>query len=131
MGEPVRIMDLARDLITLSGFRPNEDIEIKVVGIRPGEKLYEELSIAGENVSRTEHPKIGIWKNRSEDWDALLAAIQELLARADGLTRDEARLLLSKIVPEFELEPRPRRAPGRAASAPDAPPDVLPGIAPA
>src|SRR5690606_32496906 len=50
MGEPVRIVDLAREMITLSGLRVGEDIEIKFTGIRPGEKLYEELSVLGENI---------------------------------------------------------------------------------
>ncbi|MCA9242592.1 MAG: polysaccharide biosynthesis protein, partial [Phycisphaerales bacterium] len=68
MGEPVKIVDLARDLITLSGFRPDEDIEITFTGMRPGEKLYEELMIEGEDVSHTSHPKIGIWRRRVEEW---------------------------------------------------------------
>src|SRR3989339_1665037 len=65
MGEPVKIVDLANMLITLSGFRPGEDIEIVFTGPRPGEKLFEELRIEGEGMQRTRHPKIGIWKNFS------------------------------------------------------------------
>jgi FlaA1/EpsC-like NDP-sugar epimerase len=107
MGEPVRIVDLARDLITLSGFRPEEDIEITFVGIRPGEKLFEELAIEGEDVSRTAHPKIGIWQNRPVQWDDLNTAIKSLLDRADDITREETRTLLKEIVPEFQLEPPP------------------------
>jgi len=107
MGEPVRIVDLARDLITLSGFRPGEDIEITFVGVRPGEKLYEELAIEGEDVARTAHPKIGIWQHRAADFDGLLPAIEELLRDADGLDRDEARLRLKQLVPEFQLDTAP------------------------
>ena len=55
MGEPVKIVDLARELITLSGFRPGEDIEITYSGLRPGEKLFEELSIEGEDMLPTKH----------------------------------------------------------------------------
>jgi FlaA1/EpsC-like NDP-sugar epimerase len=58
MGEPVRIVDLANDMIRLSGLRVGEDIEIQIVGLRPGEKLYEELYDASENHQRTTHPKI-------------------------------------------------------------------------
>jgi FlaA1/EpsC-like NDP-sugar epimerase len=105
MGEPVKIVDLARDLITLSGFRPGEDIEVTFVGVRPGEKLYEELAIEGEGVSRTAHPKIGIWQKRSEDWDWLLQAAANLLRDADKLDREDARRRLKEIVPEFHLEP--------------------------
>jgi FlaA1/EpsC-like NDP-sugar epimerase len=104
MGEPVKIVDLARDLITLSGFRPGEDIEVEFVGVRPGEKLYEELAIEGEDVSRTAHPKIGIWQKRSEDWDGLLEAIDGLLEDADRLDREEARRRLKRVVPEFQFD---------------------------
>ncbi len=103
MGEPVKIVDLARDLITLSGFRPGEDIEIKYVGVRPGEKLYEELAIEGEDVSRTAHSKIGIWQKRSEDWDELLKTMDGLLADADSLDREQTRQRLKEAVPEFYL----------------------------
>jgi FlaA1/EpsC-like NDP-sugar epimerase len=58
MGEPVRILDLAHDMIRLSGMRAGDDIEVQIVGLRPGEKLYEELYDAGETHQRTAHPKI-------------------------------------------------------------------------
>jgi FlaA1/EpsC-like NDP-sugar epimerase len=58
MGNPVKIVDLARQLIELSGLRPDEDIDIEFVGLRPGEKLFEELSHTGENITETNHPKI-------------------------------------------------------------------------
>lgn len=104
MGEQVKIIDLARDLITLSGFRPDEDIEIKAVGMRPGEKLYEELLIEGEDVSETNHPKIGVWQNRAADVDDVLPLIEGLLAEADTIEREAARMRLREIVPEFQLE---------------------------
>jgi FlaA1/EpsC-like NDP-sugar epimerase len=105
MGEPVKIVDLAREMITLSGFRPGEDIEITFTGVRPGEKLFEELMIEGEGVSRTQHPKIGIWQCKPVQWEPLLAAIDSLAAEADNLARDEVRARLQAIVPEYHLEP--------------------------
>ncbi|MEP0846806.1 MAG: polysaccharide biosynthesis protein [Phycisphaerae bacterium] len=105
MGEPVRILDLARDLITLSGFRPGEDIEIVFSGVRPGEKLFEELSIEGEGISHTSHPKIGIWTRRSVDFEFVAEVSERLLADADRLTREEIRARLKEIVPEFYIEP--------------------------
>ena len=58
MGEPVKIMDLARNMIRLSGYEPEQDIPIQITGLRPGEKLYEELLTAGEGTSKTAHTKI-------------------------------------------------------------------------
>jgi FlaA1/EpsC-like NDP-sugar epimerase len=107
MGEQVKIVDLAREMITLSGFRPDVDIKITFCGMRPGEKLYEELAIDGEGVSRTAHPKIGIWQNIPVDWDALCQQIDRLVADADRLNRDDARRRLKQIVPEFYLETPP------------------------
>lgn len=111
MGEPVKIVDLARDLITLSGFRPGDDIEIRFVGMRPGEKLFEELSIEGEDVCRTSHPKIGTWRHRHADLETLMPKINALLSDADMLDRDHARNRLKEIVPEFLFE-TPPAAPG-------------------
>ena len=117
MGEQVKIVDLARQMITLSGFRPDVDIKISFCGMRPGEKLYEELAIDGEGVSRTPHPKIGIWQNIPADWDTLLPAIDRLVADADRLTREDTRRRLKDIVPEFHLEPpSPRVEPARLAN---------------
>jgi len=106
MGEPVRIVDLARELITLSGFRPEEDIEIRFTGLRPGEKLFEELSIAGEDMLPTTHPKIAVWKNIPKDRDFLRSHIDELLEVAQ--TQDHAKIVQSIkiLVPEFIDEDR-------------------------
>jgi FlaA1/EpsC-like NDP-sugar epimerase len=104
MGEPVKIVDLARDLITLSGFRPEEDIKIEFSGIRPGEKLYEELAIDGEDVARTPHPKIGIWQTIPVDVVELLPVVDHFITAVDGWSRDQIRDELKRIVPEFQLE---------------------------
>ena len=72
MGEPVKIADLARDLIVLSGLVPGDDIEIQFTGLRPGEKLFEELSVTGEKADKTRHPKIFVGRFRPCDWDGLL-----------------------------------------------------------
>ena len=101
MGEPVRIVDLARELIILSGFRPEEDIEIEFVGVRPGEKLFEELSIKGEDMQPTRHPKIGIWKNISIDRDRLRAGINELVTVAQKQDYKEIVEKIKELVPEY------------------------------
>jgi FlaA1/EpsC-like NDP-sugar epimerase len=104
MGEPVRIYDLATDLIRLSGLEPGQDIEIRVTGMRPGEKLYEELFFTGVDVAPTEHPKILRARDaesstgHTADIDALIRAARE--NRADGTIR---RLIL-KLVPEYAGE---------------------------
>src|SRR5215471_16166195 len=69
MGEPVKIADLARDLITLSGLTPDEDIEIQFTGLRPGEKLFEELSVDAEHADTTRHPKIFVGRFRPYPWE--------------------------------------------------------------
>ena len=102
MGEPVKIVDLARQMIVLSGLRPGDDIEIKFTGVRPGEKLYEELSISGEDFAQTGHEKIFVWKHRREDWESVCRAIGELIGIADSATPDEVRSKLAVIVPEYD-----------------------------
>jgi FlaA1/EpsC-like NDP-sugar epimerase len=101
MGEPVKIVDLAFDLITLSGLRPHEDVEIRFTGMRPGEKLFEELSIAGEDVSPTKHPKIGIMLKRPEDFHRVCERIEFLESVSDTATADELRAELARTVPEY------------------------------
>ena len=104
MGEPVKIVDLARELITLSGFRPGEDIEMIFTGPRPGEKLFEELSIAGENMQPTRHPKIVVWNNIPMDRDRLRTGMSEAVEVAK--TQDHARIVekIRALVPEYKAE---------------------------
>jgi FlaA1/EpsC-like NDP-sugar epimerase len=101
MGEPVKIVDLARELITLSGFKPGEDIEITFTNPRPGEKLFEELSIEGEDMQRTRHPKISIWKNIPMDRDKLRAGINKLVTAAQTQNYDEIIRKIKELVPEY------------------------------
>jgi len=101
MGEPVKIVDLARELITLSGFRPGEDIEMVFTGPRPGEKLFEELRIEGEDMQRTRHPKIRIWKNIPMDRDKLRTGISELVDIAKTKNYSEISQKIKDLVPEY------------------------------
>ena len=106
MGEPVKIVDLARDLIRLSGFS-EEEIPIVYTGARPGEKLFEELSTTGESMAKTRHSKIFIGKIESRGESEILREIEHLAALAETATREEIREALSAMVPEMgapELE---------------------------
>ena len=102
MGEPVKIVDLARDLITLSGFTPGEDIEIKFTGVRPGEKLFEELALEGEDMAPTSHEKIAVWKRAPIAKDTLMQGIEELVQLAETNNGDTIRKTLKKLVPEYQ-----------------------------
>jgi FlaA1/EpsC-like NDP-sugar epimerase len=101
MGEPVKIVDLARELITLSGFRPGEDIEMVFTGMRPGEKLFEELSIEGEDMRRTSHPKIRIWKNIPMDRERLRTGINELITIARMQNYSQIVEKIKELVAEY------------------------------
>ena len=105
MGEPVRIFDLAIDLIRLSGLEPGADIEIHFTGSRPGEKLYEELFFKGTHVVPTEHPKI-LRARDAESGDAPDKAITALIdAARENRPAGYIRRLLSALVPEYHLPP--------------------------
>jgi FlaA1/EpsC-like NDP-sugar epimerase len=111
MGEPVRILDLARDMISLSGLRPGVDIDIVFSGKRPGEKLFEELSGTGEDIGDTSHPKIGIWRAKANDWESIQNDVDQLVRLVDELDALELQSRLKQLVPEYMRETRstPRR----------------------
>lgn len=108
MGEPVKIVDLARQMITLSGFRPGEDIDIIFTGIRPGEKLFEELHTKGENIEPTVHPKVLVWRSRPTKWEVVERAIEELTKLQTCHDRQPIIEALRRIVPEYNPHDPPR-----------------------
>lgn len=101
MGESVKIIDLAKKMIQLSGFELGKDIEIKVIGLRPGEKLYEELLANEENTLTTHHPQILRAKLRSEE-ESKIEEINDLIALFDGQNNIEIVRQMKRIVPEFK-----------------------------
>ena len=115
MGQPIRIIDLAHDLIRLSGLEPNKDIEIRYTGIRPGEKLFEELSTAGEGIARTTHPKIFTGTYDSPHLPALRAQLETLGALCKSANPSAIPGALTQLVPEFGDD--------KAHSEPPAPPN--------
>ena len=123
MGAPVKILDLATQMITLSGFTPHTDIEIVFTGLRPGEKLYEELSQGNEEITGTDHPKISRLVAPplpKGDINAHLATLTDALN--DGLYHPEIlRELLAVIVPEYRPFTQPPTTP-----APPIPPAAEP-----
>jgi FlaA1/EpsC-like NDP-sugar epimerase len=100
MGSPVRILDLAEQLIRRNGLRPGEDIAIRFSGVRPGEKLFEELAGESETTRPTMHPKINVWE-LPPAVPAQVAAALDLLAGSVGGTRDEVIAALRKCVVEY------------------------------
>ncbi|MCQ2382854.1 MAG: polysaccharide biosynthesis protein [Clostridia bacterium] len=101
MGTPVKIVDLARDLISLSGFRPDSDIKIVFTGIRPGEKLFEELSVAKESADKTKHPKIFIGHIiPPENSNEFLLKVTHLEEMAKQNSQNISSLI-KEIVPEY------------------------------
>src|SRR4051812_8485946 len=122
MGSPVRILDLARELIARNGLRPNEDIQIRFSGVRPGEKLHEELAGPDERTRETMHPKIRVWELPPADPTQVKEALT-LLSRATAGTRDEAVAALRRCVPEYlptslESPPESAASPSRARALP-------------
>jgi FlaA1/EpsC-like NDP-sugar epimerase len=102
MGEPVRIEKLARDLIRLSGLEPDRDIEIIYTGLRPGEKLFEELVLNDENAVKTRHSKIFISRLAGVDYNYLTAKLQELEKYVDYDER-YVKKILKELVPNYRV----------------------------
>ncbi|HSB27462.1 MAG TPA: nucleoside-diphosphate sugar epimerase/dehydratase, partial [Pyrinomonadaceae bacterium] len=115
MGEPLLITDLAETLISLSGFKPYEDIEIIETGLRPGEKLCEELRIEDEDRAATEHPKIFINDLGALDRETLDTALERVVQLVAN--RDEAGILmfLSELIPESRLNGASKKTIARAS----------------
>jgi FlaA1/EpsC-like NDP-sugar epimerase len=101
MGEPVRIVDLARNLILLSGLRPDEDIKIEFSGIRPGEKLYEELSTLDEGTLPTSHDKINVFAGAALPWCIMENQLESLTEACSARNLKKLVLLLKDLVPEY------------------------------
>jgi|WetSurMetagenome_2_1015567.scaffolds.fasta_scaffold01171_3 FlaA1/EpsC-like NDP-sugar epimerase len=117
MGEPVRIVDLARDLIRLTGLEPDRDIEIRYTGLRPGEKLFEELFGADEAYGQTQHEKIFVYRNgnsaaaaeahvghrqAARDASSLAGQLDALIFAAQQGDASAVRSRLSELVPEYQ-----------------------------
>jgi len=104
MGEPVRIVDLARDLIRLSGLEPGRDIKICYTGLRPGEKLFEELFGADEVYQQTRHEKVFVYRNgdAAAAKSPLASQIDALILAARQGESVEVRCRLSELVPEYQ-----------------------------
>jgi FlaA1/EpsC-like NDP-sugar epimerase len=101
MGKPMKILDVARDLIRLHGLEPDRDVPIRFIGLRPGEKLYEELITEGEGIVATTHEKIRVIRGNHYDARALGGLIDELIAAADTYNRSAIKQKLKEIVPEY------------------------------
>jgi FlaA1/EpsC-like NDP-sugar epimerase len=101
MGEPVRIVDLARDLIMLCGKEPEKDVEIAYTGMRPGEKLYEELLLAEEGTIPSEHEKIFVARSVGDTGEEFDGRMQALVAAADARDVDALKAALCALVPSY------------------------------
>ena len=102
MGKPVKIYDLAMDLIKLSGLTPGRDIEIKITGLRPGEKLYEELLMDEEGLGKTTHDKIFIGKPSELSLDTLKPKLEELRFALDNQNKADTARKISEVVSTYD-----------------------------
>jgi FlaA1/EpsC-like NDP-sugar epimerase len=102
MGEPVKIADLAKNLILLSGLQPERDIEIQFTGLRPGEKMFEELNLQDEHLIPTSHAKIRSYVgNHNPDAMQIKASLQHLQAIVEGQDVANLVLLLKELIPDY------------------------------
>ena len=101
MGEPIKIDKLARDLIRLSGREPDTEIEIRHIGLRPGEKLYEELITEGEGIVPTEHEKIMVLRGNGFDYTNIRTQIERLSSKAAAFDEAGIKQILKEMIPEY------------------------------
>jgi len=101
MGKPIKIVDLARQMIELSGLKPDEDIQIEFVGVRPGEKLFEELNHSGEDFAPTTHPKIRRFISPPMQLARLHETFENLRRRLHNDGADQLKRLLQEAVPDY------------------------------
>ncbi|HEY7090439.1 MAG TPA: nucleoside-diphosphate sugar epimerase/dehydratase [Tepidisphaeraceae bacterium] len=116
MGEPVRILDLATEMIRRAGLRPDEDIQIQITGIRPGEKLYEELAADDEQTRPTSHDKIRVWQIPQATTQQIRRMLERLHLVLDS-SREQVMEALSACVPEYRPDGTARIDPITDASA--------------
>ncbi len=102
MGKPVRIVDIARDLIRLNGLEPEKDIPVQFTGLRPGEKLFEELITEGEGIVPTDHKKIMVLRGDPQDTEDLRTKVEALLTAARVGNHEVIKQKLQEIVPEYK-----------------------------
>ena len=102
MGQSVKIVELARQLIELSGLRPGIDIDIKYTGLRPGEKLFEELSHSSENMVPTSHPKIMRFVGEPPPFDIIRHGLLSIHEKAASMDPNQVKLEIQKLVPEYK-----------------------------
>ena len=92
---------MAKDLISLSGFKPDDDIKIEYTGLRPGEKLYEELITEGEGILPTHHHKIMVLKGKALGREKIIEHINGLAELSDAYNKDKIRRKMRDVVPEY------------------------------
>jgi len=102
MGEPVKIIDLAYDLIHLHGFQPDKDIKVTFTGVRPGEKLHEELFSAQEQMAATQHDRIFISDRNTLEYQGMVETSETLFGRISFLWQNDAVELIGEILPDFK-----------------------------
>jgi len=105
MGEPVKIVDFARNLIRLSGFTPDKDMTIAFTGLRPGEKLHEELIISGEGIKPTTHPKIRVLDGGNVSFGQVRRWLDELSNMVEAKDVHGLITTLKAIIPEYTISP--------------------------
>ncbi|HEX2747656.1 MAG TPA: nucleoside-diphosphate sugar epimerase/dehydratase, partial [Verrucomicrobiales bacterium] len=103
MGKPVRIIDLARQLIELSGLTPGRDIAIEFTGLRPGEKLFEELGHAGENIAGTAHGRIMRFTGTAAPFEAVEEHFQEILRQLPDADSQALKRMMKELIPEYRV----------------------------